>query len=292
MHPVLFNVPFINQPVHTYGVLIVIGFLLALEVAKWQAQKLGLYKQDVLDFGFWALLGGLIGARAIFIAVNWKDYLVNNPWVTVPSLGIKIPSVLAFWQGGLVYWGGFLGGLVACLFFTRARKLPKLQFFDIMVVGVPLAQAFGRLGCITAGCCYGKLLSSETSFGIQFPPDSAAFSTLIHEVSPDMRAYMVEHAHTWPLFPSQLLESFGALVIFAILVWLSTRKQFHGQILLAYAVLYSVMRSCIEIFRGDSERGYVFEGLLSTSQFISICVVVIAIGASVLMTRKEYKTPN
>lgn len=277
MHPNLLNIPFLNQPIHTYGALIVIGFLLALNVSKWQAKKLGFSETDVLDFGFWALLGGLIGARLVFIAVEWQEYLIRKPFVEISSIGIQIPSVLAFWQGGLVYWGGFLGGFVACLIFARARRLPKMLFFDIMVLGVPLAQAFGRLGCISSGCCYGQALSSKDSLGLRFPPGSAAFDTLIHAAPSDIRTFMLEHSHTWPLFPSQLVESFGALGIFAVLVWMSSRKYFHGQILLSYAVFYSVMRSCLELFRGDTERGYVISGLLSTSQFISLCVILIAL---------------
>ncbi|MEI6805946.1 MAG: prolipoprotein diacylglyceryl transferase [Myxococcaceae bacterium] len=273
----MLQLPFINQPIHSYGALIVIGFLLALNIAKWYARKFGPYEQDVMDFGFWALVGGLIGARLVFIAVEWQDYFVRQPWTQIGNLGIKIPAVLAFWQGGLVYWGGFLGGFVACLIFTRVRKLPRLLFFDIMVIGVPLAQVFGRLGCISAGCCYGRALDSETSVGLRFPPGSAAFDTLINKAPLEMRTYMVEHAHTWPLFPSQLVESFGALIIFMILVFFASRKRFHGQLLLMYAVLYSVMRSCLELLRGDTERGYVIDGILSTSQFISLCVVLVAL---------------
>ncbi len=287
MHPVLFEVPFLHQPLHTYGAMIVIGFLLALEVSKWRARTYGKYEMDAADFGFWALLGGLIGARVIFIAVEWQDYFITNPWTKIQFLGIYVPSVLAIWKGGLVFWGGFLGGFVACFLFIRTRKLPALLFMDIMVLGVPLAQAFGRLGCVAAGCCYGRAESSEHAIGMHFPPGSAAFDNLINTVLPEMKAYMVEHASTWPLFPSQLAESFGALVIFFALVWLSARKQFHGQVLLAYAVLYSVMRSILEVFRGDIERGSVLGGAMSTSQFISLCVVSIAVLASVVMTYRH-----
>ncbi|MES2503923.1 MAG: prolipoprotein diacylglyceryl transferase [Myxococcota bacterium] len=289
MHPVLLDLPFINQPIHSYGALIVIGFLLALQVAKWRCQRLGKYELDALDFGFWALVGGLIGARLVFIAVEWQDYFVHTPYTKIHSLGIEIPSVFAFWQGGLVYWGGFLGGFIACIIFTLVRKLPSLHFFDIMVVGVPLAQIFGRLGCVAAGCCYGQPLATEHSVGILFPPGSAAFDTLVGSSSGDVKNYMIEHAHTWPLFPSQLVEAFGALVIYGLLVLLSERKQFHGQVLLAYAVLYSVMRSCLELFRGDAARGYMFNGLLTTSQFISLCVVVIAVLTSAIMTYRHKK---
>ena len=155
-----------------------------------------------------------------------------------------------------------------------------------MVLGLPLAQAFGRLGCVSSGCCYGKALSLENAIGLRFPPGSAAFDTLIHTVPIETQHFMLEHSHTWPLFPSQLLESFGALVIFAILVFWSSRKHFHGQLILMYAVLYSVMRSGLELFRGDVERGYLIEGILSTSQFISLCVIVIALICSVIYTKR------
>ncbi|MBL4818375.1 MAG: prolipoprotein diacylglyceryl transferase [Deltaproteobacteria bacterium] len=289
MHPVLFKIPFLNQPVHTYGALIVLGFLLALKAAEWRARTYGKYEQDAADFGFWALLGGLIGSRVIFIAVEWRQYFIEKPFVEIQSLGIKIPAVLAFWQGGLVYWGGFLGGVVVCLWFTKKRNLPRLLFFDIMVIGVPLAQAFGRLGCVSAGCCYGRALSSETGLGMRFPPGSAAYDTLFGQVLPAVRGFMIEHAHTWPLVPVQLMESLGALAIFFLLVYWAPRKHFHGQMLLAYAVLYSVMRSIIETFRGDVERGYVIDGVLSTSQFISLCVVIIAITTTFVMSHRHKK---
>jgi phosphatidylglycerol:prolipoprotein diacylglycerol transferase len=287
MHPVLLHLPFINQPIHSYGALIVIGFLLALNVSKWQARKLNMKEEDVMDFGFWALMGGLIGARVIFIAVEWRDYFITQPFTEIAWLGFKIPTIFAFWQGGLVYWGGFLGGFVAAILYTRDRKLPRLLFFDLMVIGVPLAQLFGRLGCVSAGCCYGQALSSENSFGLRFPPGSAAFETLLNHAPAPIRAYMIEHAHTWPLFPSQFAEAFGAFLIFVILVFSSSRKYFHGQILLTYAVLYSIMRSCLELLRGDSERGYVIQGVLSTSQFISLCVISLALLAAVVMTSKN-----
>ncbi|MBH1989199.1 MAG: prolipoprotein diacylglyceryl transferase [Myxococcaceae bacterium] len=283
MHPVLVHIPFIHQPIHMYGALILVGFLLALQVSKWYALKQGIQEQDVMDFAFWALLGGLIGARIVFIAVNWEEYFVTNPWTELGSLGITIPSAFTFWQGGLVYWGGFLGGFAASIVYAWARKLPSLQFFDILVVGVPLAQVFGRFGCIASGCCYGRALSSPESIGLRFPAGSAAYDTLIHSSELPLREYMIEHAHTWPLFPSQLLESAGSLVLFFALVYLANRKRFHGQLLLTYAAAYSVMRSAIELFRGDLERGYVLDGILSTSQFISLCVILITLSATMAL---------
>ena len=107
MHPVLFTIPIINWPVHIYGIMVVSGFLLAIFVAYRQAAQHGTMEDDVLDFGFWALLGGIFGARLIFILVEWQDFFVHRPFIEFGNTGIKIPHVLALWRGGIVYWGSF-----------------------------------------------------------------------------------------------------------------------------------------------------------------------------------------
>ena len=158
MLPELFRVPGLGLPVHTYGVLIVIGFLSALFVGARQARRYGKYEEDFLDFAFWALLGGVLGARILFILVEWEDYFVKHPWTEIKQLGISIPSVFALWQGGLVFWGAIIGGFVSLALFVYKRNIPLLIFADFAFLGVPLAQVFGRFGCVAAGCCWGALI--------------------------------------------------------------------------------------------------------------------------------------
>ncbi len=299
MHPVLFRIPGVDWPLHTYGVLIVTGFLLAMYVAHREARRQGRYADEVLDFAFWALLGGMIGARVVFIIVNWHEYFVDHPIDHV--FGIPIPSVLVIWKGGLVFYGAALGGFAAFMWYTNKhgiRGVDKLFLADILVVGVPLAHVFGRLGCVSAGCCWGDLAGHLDAaghvvqtfpLGIRFPEGALAYQSLIGSVDPDVASWMREHHSTLPLIPTQLMESFGEGCVFMILMVVRSRKWFHGQVLLTYGILYPILRSIMEMMRGDTERGYVIPGLLSTSQFISIGVALASL-VTILVLRKRGMT--
>jgi phosphatidylglycerol---prolipoprotein diacylglyceryl transferase len=296
MHPVLLRVPGADWPLHTYGVLIVVGFLLAMYVAHREAKRQGKWQEEILDFAFWALLGGMIGARIVFIAVNWQEYFVERPWDTIG--GIPIPSVLVVWKGGLVFYGAALGGLAAFLWYTKRHNIlgvDRLAIADIMVVGVPLAHAFGRLGCVAAGCCWGDAayhldaagnVVADIPLAAYFPEGSLAYTSLIQSVDGDVAARMRDMHTTMPLIPIQLIEAFGEACIFLILLLVRSRKWFHGQVLLSYGILYPVLRTINEMMRGDSERGYVIPGLLSTSQFISLCVALASL-ITILVLRKR-----
>ncbi len=297
MHPVLFKLPFIDWPLHTYGVLIVTGFLAAMFVAWREAIRQGEYADDVLDFAFWALLGGMIGARIVFIIVNWRQYFVEQPWDTVA--GISIPAVLVVWKGGLVFYGAALGGFVAYLVYARKRGIrggDMLKLADMMIVGLPLAAAFGRLGCIAAGCCWGDsafTLDADGHFhstiplAIQFPKGALAYQSLVTTETADVVRAMKAAGATAPLIPIQLIDAFGEVGLFVALLFVRSRKWFHGQVLLTYGILYPLWRTILEMFRGDGERGYLIPGLLSTSQFISLCVAVTSLIAIVVIRKRS-----
>jgi phosphatidylglycerol:prolipoprotein diacylglycerol transferase len=278
VHPVLFRIPGIDWPLHSYGVLIVIGFLFALYIAKREAERHGKYADEIMDFAFWALLGGMIGARVVFIIVNWQEYLAH------PVKIIKI------WEGGLVFYGAALGGLAAFLWYSakhNIRGVDKLMMADMMVVGVPLAHAFGRLGCVAAGCCWGEAayhldaagqVVSDIPLAAYFPTGSLAYTSLVQSEAPEVVARMREMGTTMPLVPTQLIEAFAEGLVFLALITMRSRKWFHGQVILSYGILYPIVRSTVEMFRGDTERGIGLFGL-STSQLISIGVA----GASLTM---------
>jgi len=289
--PVLFTIPVLNLPIHTYGLMIVVGFLLAVYIAYRQCIQLGKYANDVLDFAFWALVGGLIGARIVFIAVEWREFFVDRPFTDIGVGGVKIPTVFALWQGGLVFYGSIIGGAIAFFLFARKRKLPSFHVADILVLGVPLAQMFGRLGCISAGCCWGQNdfhmdgsnIAANAFYDIQFPPGSSAYQTILQNAPSDIHDYMLHTNHTVPLFPSQLAEALGCAILFVALYFIARQKRFHGQVLIAYAVLYSALRFTLEFFR-DDPRGSV--SLLSTSQFISLVIVGLAIVAMFWLNKR------
>lgn len=294
MHPVLFRIPGIDLPLHTYGVMIVSGFLLAMFVSYRHAQRIGELEDEVLDVAFWALVGGLVGARVVFILVNWRQYFVEQFWDPQYKF---LPSVLVVWKGGLVFYGAALGGLLAFLWFCKTRNMDlrkTLKFADLIVLGLPLAHVFGRFGCIAAGCCWGDAMFhmdagvavSDIPFAARFPEGSLAYGSLLQSSSPEVAALMKDTGHTVPLFPSQIAESIGESLVFLTLLFMRSRKWFHGQVVLMYFMLYPALRSVLEIFRGDAERGYVIDGVLSTSQFISILVATGSIALIVYLRKR------
>jgi len=245
MHPVLFQIgPF---PIHTYGFLIAVGFLVAVTVIRRLAARSGLDVERVADLTFWSLLVGFAGARALFVMTRW-DYFMQNPI-----------AIFQVWQGGLVFFGGPLAVLPFFAWYSRKHRLPVWKVGDVLVPGLAIAHAFGRLGCIGAGCCYGRPTHAE--WGFKF------YSDLVDV-----------HLRGVYLHPTQLYESISMMVLFAGLILTFVRKRFDGQVVLMYFMTYPLIRSVIETFRGDTIRGFVIDGLLSTSQFISILVFL---GASV-----------
>jgi len=296
MLPDLFKIPIINLPIHTYGVMIVFGLAAAMCAAHAQASRSGYYQEDIVDFAFWALLGGLLGARLLFIMVEWRYYFVEEPFSVVPGLNISIPTVLAVWKGGLVFYGAALGGVMAIFVFCKKRKIEIAKFSDLVILVLPLGHAMGRLGCVAAGCCYGRdnyhidstgEIIANTPFSLAFPKVSIAYGQIHAHAHESTINIMNKLGTTVPLFPVQLLESFGEIIIFFILLLCTPIKRAHGQIALTYFILYSVLRAFTETFRGDIERGFVFGGSLSTSQFIAVLTSIFALFLIAVLQKRE-----
>lgn len=306
-------------PIHTYGLLIGAGFITAITAGAWLAVrewpgKLGLERRDqVFDFAFWAFLSGIAGSRILFVIVNWKDYAANPREIL--SLG-----------GGLVFYGGLIGAVLMAIWYTRKHDINFWRWSDLLIPMVSLGQAFGRLGCFSAGCCWGRVTTHDKApFAVEFPgvglvkdlfgnagdTASLAFqsqSDALHEtrwvveqtgeVTAQAQAgavriadWAAQHHHTLPVHPTQLYESFGQIILFVALMSLRRYRRFHGQIIATWLMCYAVLRSSVELFRGDLERG-TLHGLIasvpfdawyniSTSQFISICMF--SLGAWVLV---------
>jgi phosphatidylglycerol:prolipoprotein diacylglycerol transferase len=191
---------------------------------------------------------------------------------------------LDFLRSGGVFYGGFLGGVAALALLIRYYKLPFWKVADAFAPGVALGQAFGRQGCFSAGCCWGK--ATTLPWGVHF-------TELGHEYT-GVPIYGPNGSDLY-LHPTQLYESFFMLAVFAFLYYLHRKKKFNGQVLIAYAIIYSIFRFLIEFIR-DDPRGDLF-GLtsmtgLSTSQLISLIVAVGAIIFMVLRLRKATLIPE
>lgn len=239
MHPVLFSLGPIT--IHTYGFFVAIGFLVAVSIIQRLSRTVKLDQQKMVDLAFWSLLVGFLGARLLFVWTR-RDYFANNP-----------ADIFKVWEGGLVFYGGLLTGIPFVAWYVRKFKLPYWKVTDVFFVAIPLAHAFGRLGCLSAGCCYGKPTGS--SWGVILTSDL---------VEDGLRGI--------PLHPTQLYEAVALAILFVGLWKLYLRRQFDGQVAITYLMAYPIIRSIVEIYRGDLVRGFVIDGWVSTSQFISILV--------------------
>lgn len=286
MHPELFRLPFVDLPVHTFGLTVAIAFLLAVHVIHRQALRSGQLADEVLDASFWVLLGAIIGGRLVFVIVEWRTFFVEAPWVRLASLGFSIPRVLAVWQGGFVSWGDFFGGVTALMLYARARGVRVLALVDLFMLAVPLAEAVVRIGCLSAGCCFGQSayhldkaggVVADLPLTLRFPPGSIAYSNLLYSSSDQTVRLMHHLGTTVPLVPWQPVQAVACIALFYLLLYIAPRKRFHGQVFLTCAIGYSVIRSFLELFRGDEARGFAVKDVLSTGQFLSIFIVIASI---------------
>jgi phosphatidylglycerol---prolipoprotein diacylglyceryl transferase len=256
MHPLLAK--FGAIPIHTYGFLIAIGFLIAVGVIKRLATRSHLDEDRILDLTFWSLAVGFLGARLLFVITRWESFMMD------PA------SILRVWEGGLVFFGGPLAVLPFVLWYVRQFKLPLWKTMDCLIPGLVIAHAFGRIGCLAAGCCYGK--PTDMPWGIRLHSD------LVDRTLQGI-----------PLHPTQLYEFVALLILFFGLLMIFRKKAFDGQMVLTYFMAYPVIRSVVEIYRGDLIRGFVINGLFSTSQFISLLVFIVASCALVYRLKQVHE---
>jgi phosphatidylglycerol:prolipoprotein diacylglycerol transferase len=230
--------------IYGYGLMIAIGVIAAYMTAEYRAKKRNMNYQCISSLTVWCLVGGIIGAKLLYYITQFKSILSD-------------PKILLDISNGFVVYGGIIGGIIAGFFYTKKEKLNFLQFFDLVMPSIALAQGFGRIGCFLAGCCYG--LETSSPFGIVFHTSE----------------YAPNGVH---LIPTQLISSGLNFLNFFVLIFLAKRiKKTNGLIAGLYLIFYSIGRFIIEFFRGDLARGKV--GEISTSQFISI--ILLLIGCSI-----------
>ena len=252
MYPVLFRIgPF---TLHTYGVFVAMAFLSAIALALREARRVGEDADKILDLCFYMLIAAIVGSRILYVLINWSSFS-HDPF-----------NIVRIWQGGLVFYGGFIGALITALWYIRRKGLSILRTADIMAPSIAFGHFVGRIGCFFAGCCYGKVC--DLPWAVIFThPESLAPKGV-------------------PLHPVQLYSSLNGLFIFLVLVGIRRIKRFEGQIFWTYVLLYAVTRSILEHFRGD-ERGMFVGGLLSTSQLIGVIMAVIATTMMIILRRRK-----
>jgi len=265
MYPILFRIG--SFPVNTYGVFLAIAFLCAIFVTVRLAARDGLPKEKIYDLCLWLLLSSLIGSKLLMFFTE-PEYR-QNP---------KLLFSLDFLRSGGVFYGGLLGAVLAGFFLMRRWKLPWWKTADACAPGIALGNFFGRQGCFSAGCCWGK--PTTLPWGVQFTEAG-------HEIT---GVPIGIHLH-----PTQLYESFVMLIVFFFLLWLHKKKKFNGQVILAYVVIYATVRFLIEFVR-DDPRGDIW-GLttltgLSTSQLIGLVAGIAALIALIVRWRRAHASAD
>jgi phosphatidylglycerol:prolipoprotein diacylglycerol transferase len=256
MYPVLFKIG--SFTIYTYGFCIAVGALLGFVYMYWQGKKqYGITFDQSNNLFILLVIAGVVGGKLFMI---FED----------PSLYFSQPKKL-FSGSGFVFYGSLLTAIPVMLWYFRKIKVSVLGMLDVMAAVTCIVHGFGRVGCFMAGCCYGLPTDSFLSVVFSNP------------------ACQAEPLHT-PLYPTQLFEATFIFSILIALLILKKKKQFDGQLFLIYLMVYAVGRGVLEIFRGDIERGFLIENILSNSQFISIMVVSVALYFYIRLNRNKKLT--
>ncbi len=255
MFPTLLDLGLLR--LHSYGLMIALGFLTALFGVQRYMKPRGVDPQVLSEMGFIALFLGVAGTRLLYILMNPGEFSLLRPW-----------EWIAVWEGGLVFQGAipvtFLYVYLAC----RRRGIPFWELVDAGIPYLALAHAFGRMGCFLNGCCYGKH-AEGLPWAVRFPPDSLVFYS---------EAGMAPMPDGWshPVHPTQLYSVAALTAIFLVLLLLRAKwHPFTGFTMPVYLILYGVKRFVVEMFRGDNNPTVLGFGLLSNQQVFSIISILV-----------------
>ncbi|OGR67545.1 MAG: prolipoprotein diacylglyceryl transferase [Elusimicrobia bacterium GWC2_61_19] len=249
MHPVIFQFGAFKLP--AYGLMVASGYLAAIYYILRGAAGAGFKKEDLSDLIFYSVLAGMVGAKFFYAVTYWEGFGAD--------LASRAAYLLRTFQYGFVFYGGLIFGAAAFFLTARRRGINVFRAADLVAPALALGHAFGRVGCFLAGCCHGR-----PAGGFPFP---VVFTNPSCEVAPALLGV--------PLYPTQLLEAAGNLVIFALLHFTLGKKLRSGAVTVLYAALYSAQRFLIEFLRGD-DRGVLRFGL-SPAQLISAAAFAVAV---------------
>jgi len=252
MYPVLLTIG--NISIYSYGFMIALGFFFGIVLAMREARRVGENPEKIMDLCFYILVAAIIGSRLFYVFTAWETF-ADNPI-----------DIIKIWQGGLVFYGGFIGAVLTAAVYIKLAGMPLGTTADVLAPSLALGQAIGRLGCFLAGCCYGR--TTDVFWAVTFtdrnclaPVDSA-------------------------LHPTQLYSALINFAIFAALFLLSRRNRVTGRVFWTYVLLYGLTRSIIETWRGDF-RGAEVLGVLSISQTLGLAGVAVALVMLVRMRRSK-----
>ena len=250
MYPVLFQLG--TFELRSYGIIVVLSFFLGLWLSAKEAKRKGLDPALIQDFAFYALLGGIVGARLYFVVFSNPAYFLQKPW-----------EIVAIWHGGIGIIGGLLGGFLAALWYCRKKQLPLWRFADTLAPGVALGQAAGVIACLLNGDSYGR--RADLAWAITYTNPRAMAPLNV------------------PLHPVELYEIAAYFLVF-LLVW-QTRKKFStdGFAFLTYLLGYGAARFAVEFFRGNPA---ILAWGIPAAQVFGVALILASIAGFHVLTRR------
>ncbi|HWF18729.1 MAG TPA: prolipoprotein diacylglyceryl transferase [Verrucomicrobiae bacterium] len=239
MHSIAFHLG--GLTIHWYGILVAMGFLAGLWTASRRARLVGISPEQIYDLGPWLIIGGILGGRTLYVISYWHEQFAEHPF----------PEIFMVQHGGLVYYGGLIGGALATMAYLHWKKLPVWKMADVLAPSIALGCVFGRIGCLLNGCCYGR--QCNLPWAIHFP--------LTHET------------HGVGVHPTEIYDSLLNLGFYVFLAWLFRRRKFDGHVFAVYLIGYAILRSFVEYFRGDYPV-YYLGGWATPAQLVSMGIIV------------------
>lgn len=260
-------------PIKTYGVAVAVGFFTAILVGRRLCIRENINPVVMFDIFIYIFIGVIIGSRVFYIIFyDWNNFL-HNPL-----------TLFAFWEGGLMFYGGLIGGTIGGVYYIKKKRLNLLKIIDIIGVILPLGIFFGRLGCLGYGCCFGKIAPASFPYKIKFP----AFGRNLTTYTPAFEEHIqkglvtVHDKFSLPVYPSQIIDSLTGLLLFILLWFMYKKKKFNGQIAALFLIFYAVTRFLSEFLRVEPS----FIGL-TVSQWIGIFIFIL--GLLLFRYAKKYR---
>ncbi len=260
MRPILFSIG--TMHFHSYTAMFALAFLAGTILAVRANQKLENPFPVTTLGGIWAFFGGLVGAKVYwwFQYGEWEDLKWGQFLLT----------------GGLVFYGGLIGGVLGCWLYLRRARAPFVPVADLAIPFLALAHGIARVGCFLNGCCWGAV--TGLPWGVTYPKTSwGAYAQQIRD-----GLLQGGGTHALPVHPTQMYESIGLVGIFFLLRWCYRRRTRHGTVMLLYPLCYGLLRFGVEFFRGDS--AHPMAGLTG-SQFFSLAMVSFSVAGLLLWKR-------
>ena len=251
MHKIIFTIH--GFEIYSYAIMMVIGFLICLLILQKRSVKYQIPVEVVMDLAFYLVIGGVLGARLIYVLQN------------IPYYSVNIWEIFNLRAGGLSWHGAMLGGILVLYLYTRKKKITMAQLFDLIAPVWMFGLSIGRIGCFLNGCCYGK--ETRLPWGIIFREDG--FST--------------------PRHPTQLYEMLLIWLSLPVLYLLEKKQKFPGELLWASIILYAMVRFIVEFFRESAPLPWALG--LSAAQVASLLSVALIL-PYIIYRRKKLDEKN